>query len=253
MRNWTVLKWLVLPALGVLAIAQADDQAQPLTKEALAAKLPGVEVKDITDSPVPGVYQVAVGSNIAYVTQDGRYILEGDLYDLGNNNKNLTEDMRAQARVGMLASVDRDHMIVFSPKDGKVKHTVTVFTDIDCGYCRQFHRDIAKVNALGIEVHYLFFPRTGPNTESWTKAEEVWCAKDRNAALTRAKLGGEMPKANCPDNPVQMQWDLGRKIGVRGTPTIFSESGQLLGGYLPPATLLQRLDEEDKESVAAAN
>ena len=251
MRNWTLLKWIVLPAVGMLATAYADDQTQPLTKEALAAKLPGVEVSDITDSPVPGVYQVAVGSKVAYVSQDGRYILEGDLYDL-NSNKNLTEETRAQARVALLASVDRDHMIVFSPKDGNVKHTITVFTDIDCGYCRQFHRDIAKVNALGIEVHYLFFPRTGPNTESWAKAEKVWCAKDRKAALTSAKLGGQTPNAACPDNPVQMQWNLGRKIGVRGTPSIFSETGEILGGYLPPATLLERLNEEQTESVAAA-
>ena len=242
MRNWTLLKWIALPAACLLATAHAD-QAQPLTKEALAAKLPGVNAGDISNSPVPGVYQVAVGSSVAYVTADGRYILEGDLYDL-TSNKNLTEETRARARVSLLSTVDRDHMIVFSPKDGKVKHTITVFTDIDCGYCRQFHRDIGKVNALGIEVHYLFYPRTGPNTESWAKAEKVWCAKDRKAALTRAKLGGEVPQADCPDNPVQMQWDLGRKIGVRGTPSVFSETGELLGGYLPPATLAERLDEE---------
>lgn len=242
MRHSTLLKWIALPAVCVLASAHAD-QVQPLTKEALAAKLPGVKVGDISESPVPGVYQVAVGSSVAYVTQDGRYILEGDLYDTATN-KNLTEATRARARVDLLSTVDRDHMIVFSPKDGKVKHTVTVFTDVDCGYCRQFHRGIDKVNALGIEVHYLFFPRTGPNTESWAKAEKVWCSKDRKAALTRAKLGGQMPEAVCPDNPVQMQWDLGRKIGVRGTPSIFSETGELLGGYLPPAALLKRLDEE---------
>jgi thiol:disulfide interchange protein DsbC len=134
-------------------------------------------------------------------------------------------------------------MIVFKPKDGKVKHTVTVFTDVDCGYCRQFHREIDKVTALGIEVHYLFFPRTGPNTESWEKAERVWCAPDRNAALTKAKLGGDLPKPTCGNTPVEDHWSLGRKIGVRGTPSMFSESGELIGGYLPPATLAKALDE----------
>jgi thiol:disulfide interchange protein DsbC len=246
--NWTLLKWMVVPAGLALATAQAD-APQPLTKEALAKKLPGVEASDITDSPVPGLYQVAVGSDIAYVTQDGRYVLQGELYDAATS-KNLTEATRAKARVDMLATIDRNHMIVYGPKDGKIKHTITVFTDIDCGYCRQFHRDIDKVTALGIEVHYLFFPRTGPNTESWTKAEEVWCAKDRKTALTRAKLGGELQGTKCADNPVEAQWLLGQRLGVRGTPAVFSETGELLGGYLTPSALEKRLDEEDSKVAA---
>jgi thiol:disulfide interchange protein DsbC len=242
------IKWIWLP-LGLLAVsAWADDSAAPkgaagaLTKEQIAAKLNGVDASDIKDSPLPGVYQVSSGSTVAYVTADGRYLIEGDIYDL-TTSENLTEDTRSKTRAALLATVPRDDMIVFAPKDGKVKHTITMFTDIDCGYCRQFHRDIDKVTALGIEVHYLFFPRTGPNTESWTKAEEVWCAKDRKSALTKAKLGGELPSAKCADNPVQQDWDLGREVGVRGTPAIFAENGALVGGYLPPAELEQRLDE----------
>jgi thiol:disulfide interchange protein DsbC len=234
-------KWIVLP-LGLLVTAAWADDDAPLSKTELAAKLNGVDPGDITDSPLPGLYQVAVGSSVAYVTEDGRYLVQGDVYDL-STSQNLTEDTRAKARVALLGSVPRDEMIVFSPKDGKVKHTITMFTDIDCGYCRQFHRDIDKVNALGIEVHYLFFPRTGPNTESWTKAEEVWCAKDRKSALTRAKLGGAVPEAKCGENPVEEHWDLGHRVGVRGTPAIFAENGELVGGYLPPEELEKRLDE----------
>ena len=125
-------------------------------------------------------------------------------------------------------------MIVFSPPDGKVKHTITIFTDIDCGYCRQFHREIDKVTALGIEVRYLFFPRTGPNTESWTKADDVWCAADHNAALTRAKLGGEVPEATCGNTPVEAHYALGKRIGVRGTPAVFSETGELSAAICRP-------------------
>lgn len=222
--------------------AAAADEAAALSKEELAAQLNGVEPGDITESPVAGVYQVAVGSNIAYVTHDGRYILQGELYDT-LTSQNLTEQTRARARVGLLASVDPDSMIVFSPKDGEVKHTVTIFTDIDCGYCRQFHREIDKVNALGIEVHYLFYPRTGPDTESWAKADHVWCNDDRATALTRAKLGGTVPEASCASTPVAAHFELGREVGVRGTPAVFSADGELLGGYLPPATLAKRLDE----------
>ena len=239
----TLVKWLALPLGLVLSTAFADD-SKPLTKEQLAGKLNGVDAKDITDSPVPGIYQVAVDSNIAYVTSDGRFIFHGDIYD-SKTSSNLTEETRSQARLAMLKSVDPASMIIFKPAaDKPVKHTITIFTDIDCGYCRQFHREIDKVTALGIEVHYMFYPRTGPNTESWAKAEKVWCAKDHNTALTKAKLGGEIPNASCGNTPVDAQYALGQKIGVRGTPAVFSDKGELIGGYLPPATLAKVLDEE---------
>jgi thiol:disulfide interchange protein DsbC len=232
--------------LGLCFALSAATAQQPaeLSKEELAGKLNNVDPQDISDSPIPSMYQVAVGSNVAYVTRDGKYVVQGEIIDV-ENGENLTENTRERARVSLLASVDRDSMIVFSPKSGEVKHTITIFTDIDCGYCRQFHREIDKVNELGIEVHYLFYPRTGRKTESWEKADHVWCAQDRNAALTRAKLGGEVPEASCSDTPVEAHFTLGQRVGVRGTPAVFAENGELLGGYLPPATLLERLEEVD--------
>ena len=237
-------RWFAL--LPGLALAAANVSAQSLSKEEVAAKLNGVQASQITESPITGLYQVAVGTSIAYVTTDGRYAFEGDLYDL-DDSVNLTENARAAGRVAMLSAVDRDSMIIFKPKDGDVKHRVMIFTDVDCGYCRQFHRDIDKVTALGIEVDYMFFPRTGPNTESWAKAEHVWCAKDRNAALTEAKLGGAVPTASCGSTPVEAQYTLGQRVGVRGTPAIFAEDGQMLGGYLPPNKLLELLEQEDQK------
>jgi thiol:disulfide interchange protein DsbC len=243
-RIRTTIEWLLVPlcfALPAASIGDENAESKPLSKEELAAKLHNVSPSDITESPVDGLYQVALGSNVAYVTSDGRYVFDGEIIEL-QSGENLTENTRARARVGLLASIDEDDMIVFSPKNGDVKHTITIFTDIDCGYCRQFHREIDKVNALGIEVHYLFFPRTGRNTESWEKADKVWCTADRNTALTRAKLGGAVPDASCADTPIEAHYALGQRVGVRGTPAIFSETGELLGGYLPPATLLERLD-----------
>lgn len=234
----TLVNLIALP-FAVLAVSAL---AEDLSKEELATQLNGVEVSDISDSPVAGIYQVAIGANVAYVTTDGRYIIRGDIYDT-KTSANLTEDTRAQARVALLHSVEPASMIVFKPADGNVKHTVTIFTDIDCGYCRQFHREIDKVTALGIEVHYLFYPRTGPNTESWTKADHVWCAADHNKALTRAKLGGEVPDASCGNTPVEAHYTLGQRIGVRGTPAVFNEAGELIGGYLPPAELAKVLDD----------
>jgi len=131
--------WLALPLGIVLATAFADDKT--ISREDLAGKLSGVDVKDITDSPVKGLYQITLGSTVAYITTDGRYLFKGDIYD-ADTSANLTEETRAQVRVAMLAGVDPKNMIVFKPKDGKVKHTVTIFTDVDCGYCRQFHREI---------------------------------------------------------------------------------------------------------------
>jgi thiol:disulfide interchange protein DsbC len=236
-----VPKYLTLIALP-LGFGVAAASAQEITKEELAGRLNGIEVSDITDAPIPGMYQVAVGANVAYVTKDGRYIIRGDIIDV-ETSANVSEEARARARATILHGVDPATMIVFKPANGAVKHTVTIFTDVDCGYCRQFHREIDKVTALGIEVHYLFYPRTGPNTESWTKAEEVWCAPDHNSALTRAKLGGSLPDSSECATPVFDHYSLGQRIGVRGTPAIFNEAGDLIGGYLPPATLAKVLDD----------
>ncbi|MEE8092744.1 MAG: DsbC family protein [Gammaproteobacteria bacterium] len=235
--------WSILPMSLFLAVSVAQENAE-LSKEELAATLAGVEASDIADSPLPGIYEVAIGSNVAYVTADGRYVLEGDLYDL-STNENVTETRRARARVNVLAGVDTADMIIFSPEPEDVKHTVTIFTDIDCGYCRQFHSEIAKVNELGIEVRYLFYPRTGPDTDSWFKADKVWCsgAEARNSALTLAKLGGQIPDESCDSSPVNDHYELGLLVGVRGTPTMYSESGVHVGGYLPPDELLKRLEE----------
>lgn len=235
----------ILAALMALPLAAASGvSAQALTKEELASQLNGISAEDISDSPIPGIYQVAIGANVAYVTNDGKFIIRGDIYN-AETSANVSEETRAAARVAMLESVDPNSMIVFKPANGNVKHKITIFTDIDCGYCRQFHREIDKVTALGIEVHYLFYPRTGPNTESWTKADQVWCAPNHNQALTRAKLGGEIPDGPSCATPIESHYALGQRIGVRGTPAVFSETGELIGGYLPPADLAKILDDPD--------
>lgn len=226
-----------LSALGLGASAQAEE----LSKAEIAAQLNNVEAEDIVDSPLEGLYEVSVGSSVAYVSKDGRYLFQGELYDL-QTTENLTESSRAGKRVAMLEKADPASMIVFAP-EGEVEHTITMFTDIDCGYCRQFHREIEQVNALGIEVRYLSFPRTGPDTESWEKAVKVWCAEDRRAALTRAKLGGNVPDSACGEAPIARHYELGNEVGVRGTPAIYSAGGVHIGGYLAPQKLAQRLDE----------
>ena len=233
--------WLLTSLVLVLPAVFAQEAGTP-TRAEIAAKLKGVEATDLRDSAVDGFYEVRVGSRVGYISTDGRFLFEGELYDL-EQSRNLTESSRAEARIDLLAGVDPGQMIVFSPKNRPVEHTITIFTDIDCGYCRQFHREIDQVNALGIEVHYLFYPRTGPATESWGKAEKVWCAGDRNTALTNAKLGGRVPDLTCTETPVADHYDLGHQVGVTGTPSIYSSGGTHIGGYLPPQQLLDTLNQ----------
>jgi thiol:disulfide interchange protein DsbC len=205
----------------------------------LAGKIPGTKPDDLRASPIPGVFELTRGSDIAYVSEDGKYVIAGDLYDLSAND-NLTEQHRRSERVKLLATVPESEMVVFAPKDPK--YTVTVFTDVDCGYCRKLHSQIAEYNRLGIRVRYMFYPRSGPDTESWAKAEEVWCSSNRGDALTRAKRG-ETLKAptNCSGVPVARQYQLGKDMGVQGTPAILMDNGEMLPGYLSPAMLAQHL------------
>jgi thiol:disulfide interchange protein DsbC len=218
---------------------QADEAAKADPRIELARKIPGAKPDDLRVSPIPGMFELTRGADIAYVSADGKYAIAGDLYDIKSND-NLSETKRRNVRMQLLSAVPEAEMLVFSPQNPK--YTVTVFTDVDCGYCRKLHSQMAEYNRLGIRVRYLFYPRSGPDTESWEKAEEVWCAKDRNAALTRAKLGQEIsgPKI-CKGSPVARDYELGKKFSIGGTPAIVLEDGELLPGYLPPAMLAAHL------------
>ena len=205
---------------------------------ALLERWPGSTAKDFQPTPLPGIFEYAQGADIIYVTADGRYAFDGDLYDL-EGERNVTDARRREQRLTMLAGIPEKDMLIYG--SSKAKHTVTVFTDIDCGYCRQLHSQIAKYNELGIRVRYLFYPRSGPETESWDKAVLVWCSSNRNDAMTRAKKGEALKNAKCADNPVARDYELGQDMRLRGTPAIVLPNGDLLPGYVPPAMLAQRL------------
>lgn len=223
---------------------------QPIPAEVRArvvSKLQGAKPSDVGPSPIPGVYEVTSNGQVAYVTADGRYLLFGNLYDL-DKGTNLTADRLNLARSRMLASASESQMIVYGPQNAK--HTVTVFTDIDCIHCRNFHAHIDDYTKAGIRVRYVLFPRTGPGTESWRTAELVWCSKDRRDALTRAKRGEPLTTKACGDAPLRAQFEFGTRMGVEGTPTVFTPGGERIGGYMPPAEMLQALKEA--ESAAGA-
>jgi thiol:disulfide interchange protein DsbC len=223
-------------AVSLPAASQTDASATA----AIAAKFPEIKAEQIVPSPVAGLFEVRVGAKIAYVSADGRYLLQGEIIDL-NTDQNLTESRREGVRRDVLAGVSEDGMIVFSP--ARPTTTITVFTDIDCGYCRKLHKQIADYNARGIKVRYMYFPRSGPGTESWTKAEQVACSSDRRSALTRSKLGEVLKDKPCKPNPVAQHYNTGKEFGLQGTPAIVLETGELIGGYLDPAELSKYIAE----------
>ena len=256
--SWVIFALTVLaagsqPCGAQATVAQAPDSqapdpqaaaadAHPDQRPALLKLLPaGTKLEDLKPSPIPGIYQFTQGAEVSYLTADGKYFLDGNVYDMATR-ANLTEAIRARARAAMIDAVPESQMVIFSPKNPI--YTVTVFTDVDCQYCRKLHSEIAEINKLGIRVRYLFFPRTGPNTESWRKAEVVWCSADRNEAFTRAKAGAELDmNKSCGTTPVAREYALGQNIGVRGTPAIITESGDFISGYMPPRDLLQAIKQ----------
>lgn len=215
--------------------AQADDKA---VREAILSLVPNATIDTVAESAMPGFYEVGIGGQLVYVSADGRFLIQGSVFDIVNK-VDLTERQRSSVRKSALDQVPPEKRIVFAPRE--VKHRLTVFTDIDCGYCRRLHQEMADYNARGIAIEYLFFPRSGPGTESFQKGINVWCAPDRNDAMTRAKAGQDVERREC-DNPVMDDFRLGQQIGISGTPALITENGDLLPGYMPADALLQRLD-----------
>ena len=223
---------------GTADMALAEDAKLEAVRAKVSAMFEQIGPENVNYSPIDGWYTVQKGSIVAYISDDGKYLLQGDLIDL-DASVNLTERSRDAARRSLVAGITDDQVITFSPVE--VKHTVTIFTDTDCTYCRRLHSQIDEYMAAGIEVRYLLYPRNGPTSSTWAKAEEVWCSSDCNKALTAAKLDRDFQTSVCDASNVQTSYVLGREVGLSGTPAIVLEDGTLIGGYMPPAALAQQL------------
>jgi thiol:disulfide interchange protein DsbC len=234
-------KYAVAALLAASACAVVADEDQ-ITK-ALAKSMPSLKIDSVRPSEVKGLYEVTVGANIFYTSEDGKYLVQGKIFDLAAR-KDITEAKLADARIKAIHQLGEDQMITFPAKIKK--YDIYVFTDIDCGYCRKFHSEIDQYLAEGISVHYIFFPRAGKDSDSYKKAVSVWCAKDRNAALTAAKKGDIPKEASCP-NPVDKDMALGVEVGVRGTPMIVTSKGVTFPGYMPPKQLAEALQYDGKD------
>ena len=232
--------WAAEPAAGAVTPA-----ARQIVQKAIKTLAAGVEIDSIEPAPLPGFYQVIASGQMLYVSADGRYLINGDLLDLGKH-QNVSDAAWARSRKAELAKVPVSQRIVFAPEHPK--YTVTVFTDVNCGFCRALHGHMAAFNKAGIAVEYLAWPREGVTTTAgrptptYTEMVSVWCASDRKAAFTAAKEGHAPKPATCV-NPVKDQFDLGVKLGVTGTPMIIGADGRTLGGYVTPEQLLAALQQ----------
>jgi len=228
---------LLLASMMVVSSVSAESDTEKMLSGKIKTVLgEKVVINSITQTPIKSLYEVVINSGkVVYISDDGRYVLEGDLMDLVER-KNLTEDRRMVARSEAFSKLDVSKVIEFAP--AKTEHVLYVYTDIDCAYCRKFHKQIKKLNDNGIAVRYLSFPRAGIGSSSFVKAESAWCAKDKKSALTAEKAGKSIPPAVCDDRVTQ-QYELGQSMGVRGTPTVYLANGKEMGGYIPADELIR--------------
>ena len=244
MKSLMSIRILVAAAAMALAaptLAQTVETDPELmeVRQKVNAMFSAISPENVNPSPIDGWYTIHRGSIVAYVSADARYLLQGDMIDL-IENVNLSEMVRNDSRRDLLAGVEDEEFITFSPAD--VKYSISVFTDVDCTYCRRLHNQISEYMAYGIEIRYLMYPRNGPSSPAWATAEEVWCSDDRNDALTAAKADRKFASTNCDATMVNNHYSLGQEVGLTGTPAIVLDDGTLISGYLPPDQLKARLD-----------
>ena len=233
------------------ASAAASPLAGPMDARmrAAVAKLnPRIQIDQVSASPLKGFQEVIVSGQTLYISDDGKYLMQGTLIDL-DAKRDLSQDSLAQLRRKLLKTVPVADRIVFGPPNPK--YTVSVFTDVECGFCRKLHSEMAEYNREGIEVQYLAFPRAGIGSPDFDTMVSVWCAPDRQKALTDSKNDRPVPRRTCK-NPVTMEHDVGRRAGLTGTPMIIAENGVAMPGYMPPKELRAALDNLAAEADEAA-
>jgi thiol:disulfide interchange protein DsbC len=203
-------------------------------KSNLSRSFPELAHANVRPSPIKGLVMLEFDGQVAYSTEDGKYLLLGDIVDVASRT-NLTEDERGKQIMKLFDEVGEQNMIVIGPADAK--RTLTVFTDVDCTYCARLHQEVPELNRNGVKVRYLLFPRGGIGSSTYKKSVAVWCSDDRIKAIGIAKSGGKVDMKTC-ENPVERHYRLGERVGVSGTPTLYLDDGRKIGGYVPVAKLL---------------
>jgi thiol:disulfide interchange protein DsbC len=232
-------------AFGLLATTAVAQQAPAQLREKLVQSLEvasggQLQIVAIKSTPLTEIYEVELNTGeLLYSDRSGDYLFAGDMYQTTNDGLlNLSSATRQVRNAEKIAAIDEQEMIIFTPDNTRA--TITVFTDVDCTYCRALHRDMETLLDLGVEVRYLAYPRGGEQASSFAKMNSVWCADDRKKSLTQAKNGQNLPVREC-DNPIMAHYALGNELGISGTPAIVFPDGQLIPGYLDADTLAEML------------
>lgn len=226
----------------ILIFSVSLSASQENIREGLKNILPdGAVIELIEPSPIPGIYAVYYGDlQPIYVTQDGSFFIYGDIYKININSiSNITEKSVAERRKLILQNIPTEELISF--KSSNEQFSVIVFTDVDCGYCRKLHNQIDEYNSLGISINYAAFPRSGLGTSAFTKMVGAWCSDNPKDSMTKLKNNSTLDISFCENQPVSKQYIIGKKLGVDGTPAIFSMDGEMFPGYIEPEELLLRL------------
>ena len=215
-------------------ITKSADAIEQSVLSMLKTARPDIQFTFLGESPMPGVYEVQVTNGpLLFVHEQGEYLFQGGLLQVKESGIVDTMDARqAINRSKIIATRSTEDMIIYKP-EGESKAIMNVFTDVDCGYCRKFHQEVPELNAMGIEVRYLAFPRAGIPSGSYDKIAKAWCAEDQQDALTKVKSGRSVDVEVCEDNPVAEQYAFGTQLGVTGTPAIILMDGTLIPGYQP--------------------
>jgi thiol:disulfide interchange protein DsbC len=231
-----IVSAVALAVLSNFATAAGSTDVDQAIRQSLKSIDPAMSIEAIAESPLTGIYEVHLqGGRVLYSSADGQYMLQGYLYQFKDGQAlNLTERVKSKAIAKIINAVPLTDMVIFAPKDPKTH--ITVFTDTDCGYCQKLHREVPELNRLGVEVRYMAFPRQGLGSHGYNGLVSVWCAKDRQVAMTEAKSRKELPEGKC-ENPVAKQFTMGQMIGIDGTPAIVLANGELIPGYQPAPEL----------------
>jgi len=238
-RAMSVLVVLISVPLAANAQSAADADIEHLTKR-LSEQFEGMSITSVSTSPVPGLYEFVSDGQIYYVDRNADYLLDGSMIDL-NGRVNLTEGRLGQLHTGLIEEIGEDNMLIYEPSEPSDR-SITVFTDISCGYCRRLHQDIDGLLDAGVRVRYLLFPRAGLDSEAHAALESVWCADNPQEAMTRAKSGQSVEPATC-DNPIAEHVSIAERIGLRGTPLIYLDTGDRIPGYREPATIADMVNQ----------
>ena len=238
-----VLGAILLPlALVVGAGEPVDEATMKKLRAALEVPQNGLKIQSAQNSELPGLIEVQFERGpLVYASADGRFFVVGDLYTTDPAGyDNLTEKKRDAQRREQLAGVKQSDMIVFAA-EGETRAHVTVFTDVTCFYCQKLHKEVPELNKRGVEVRYLAYPRAGVDSPGFKQLASAWCADNPQDTLTRLKNKQQVPENVCKGNPIASQYALGQEMGVRGTPAIITESGEMIPGYQAADALMMTL------------